>query len=178
MSILLLVAQAVYAQQQEQSRKMVTVVVESGNIAYEVSVDANPPWRYRTMRIQGYPVFVAHTPKGYSPLATVNIRFFPGMGVKASKMKAFSRGAIDSALQNYNAQSTPELAPAHYGRLEGYQVTFRGRVTGKPRAVRIFIARNSKGDVMTLSVFTLPDKISHVMPAVERIWESIRFRKP
>lgn len=158
-----------------QSREIQHILVSAG---YQVAVDNDPPWQYDVINQGGGGVFIAQTPEAYYPPAAVNIRYHPETAVASDEMLAFARGVLEGTVKNFGSQVNAaeiKLSSARYGELEGYQGDFPGLVNGQKQDIRLFVARNVGGKAMTLIAFTLPGKMGHIEPAIERIWRHIRF---
>ncbi|MGI2030699.1 hypothetical protein, partial [Endozoicomonas acroporae] len=66
-----------------------------------------------------------------------------------------------------------ELMPVAYGELQGYEVVYEDKAQNSE--AKLAFVTNRQGQLMTLQAWTLPGKISHVQPALTRVWENIQF---
>ncbi|MCG8668325.1 MAG: hypothetical protein MI867_02845 [Pseudomonadales bacterium] len=146
---------------------------------YQIAVDADPAWDWRVTWKNGNRVFVYATPEFYYPPANISVLHFPNeeMPKNALDMRAYSLGVIESVAKKYGVEPPIRgVSLKRRGVLLGYEVDLSVE-SKESKDIKIFIARTSEGDVMSLIAETLPGKISHLEPAITRSWENIIFLK-
>lgn len=146
---------------------------------YNIAFDNSPEWSYEYEPHPKAPAFNLFTPENYYPPAAVIVRFHKGQIITQGEdyFKDLAFGAIEtSALNNGNEKiKMVDLQPATYRQLKGYSAIYSSG-SGKDKLDnRIYMTRNSKGQLMSMTVTTLPGKLDHIEAATRRIFDNISF---
>lgn len=150
---------------------------------YRIGIDNDPAWNWHTIAHPEAPAFQAATPLNYYPPGVVTVRLHKSArhsGTQA-EFAGIARAAIERAIQNFHHVPrdtiiTPQ--PVTFGELSGWMVDFDSIEDGALQANRLFVARSRSGQIMTLTAATLPGKLEHLAPALERVWSNISFAPP
>ncbi len=157
-----------------QSRELVFIETS----AFEIGIDNDPLWGWTKDESIEAVEFTTQTPKNYYPPAVVNVRYHKNISAKASELRDVAKAAIKQAEENFslNNSTVDSMTKVSYRSLRGYEVTFRSKVSGEVQDIKLLIAKSPKGNMLSMMVLTLPDKLPHVQPAVNRIFNNINFK--
>jgi len=122
--------------------------------------------------------FSTQTPSNYYPPAVVNIRFHKDVAATTEELHEIAVSAIKQVEKNFSLQesSIKTMKKVQYQALHGYEVTFRAKVAGETQDIKLLIAKSPSGKMISSMVLTLPNKLSHVQPALMAMM-ILRLRK-
>jgi len=159
-----------------QSREMQVISLQG----YKVAVDNDPLWSWKIKYDNNIPVFIAHTPEFYYPSATVNVRYHNNVVINGtpSEIKALARSAIKQALKYYELEKTEvseSFKQVKFKQLDGYEFNTVGIIEDQPHDIKIVIAKNEHGKILSFLAYTRKDKMNHIQPAITRILNGVSF---
>jgi hypothetical protein len=163
------------AQPPTQSRELQFIQLDE----FEIGIDNDPKWIWTTRHHDDITEFSAATPKYYYPPALLNVQYFKNVQVPKDELFATAKVTIQQAQQNFNGSKPliTNLRKVSYGELQGYEAVFEAKVDGVLHDIKLLVATNNDGNMLTLLAYTLPGKLPHVQPALKRAWDHIHFRK-
>jgi hypothetical protein len=176
--LLLLFSASAFAQPTPliQSRELQNMWVKVG---FQIGIDTDPAWSWHSMAETNYDVFVVESPDLYYPPAVFNVRY--NKYHPPQDPKIFKKAAYFTLLNMQKKFGATEhfkfvdIQPATYGLLEGYEQTSQIYLAGEPFSNKIFVGLNHDNKLIVLNAVTLPNKIDHLQPTLERMWGSIKF---
>lgn len=177
---LICTAASVQAQERDgvtQSRELQLLWVKSG---FEIGVDTDPAWTWHSISEEFYDVFVIESPEFYYPPATINVRYnkFLRQNAYDFQFKKTAYFTISEIQKKYGAVSGlkfNDLIEVQYGELRGFEQTSIVQFEGTQLQSKVFVGLNSENILIVLNATTLPDKMQHLQPVLNRFWRSIKF---
>lgn len=151
--------------------------------SYRIGIDNDPAWTWQTFADPQAPAFQAVTPSHYYPPGVVTVRLHKGAHFTGSDagFESVAAVAFIHARKNFNSIDVNTVTDpqwVQFEELNGWSVDFVSVEAGAAQANRIIVARNHAGQIMTLTASTLPEKLGHLAPALQRIWDNISFAPP
>jgi hypothetical protein len=163
--------------ERSQSRELQLLWVNSG---FQIGVDTDPAWRWHSVNEDNFKVFIIDSPDNYYPPATVNVRFnkwhkFEAFDFKFKKTAYFIIAEMQKKMGSTTEFKFFDLVDAQYGELKGYEQVSTINVDGVQLSSKVFVGLNSESALIILNASTLPGKIPHLQPVLNRFWGSIKF---
>lgn len=159
-----------------QSRELQNMWVKVG---FQIGIDTDPAWSWHSMAEINYDVFVVESPDFYYPPAVFNVRYNKYHPPQARDI--FKKTAYFTLLnmqKKFGAKEHfkfSEIQPATYGQLEGYEQTSQIYLANEPFSNKVFVGLNQDNKIIVLNAVTLPTKMDHLQPTLNRMWGSIKF---
>ncbi len=148
-------------------------------LGLEIWTEYNPEWITDLVKFRGRSIFTAQTPSNTYPPAAMSWTSFPRMRVEKGNIEQVALTTFNQAAANYSAsqEQIKELkaSPATYGDLSGYEATFSGTAHGDPIDVRVFVGHKDGKGPVTMQVYTLRGKLSHISEQIRRSWTHVKY---
>lgn len=148
-------------------------------LGLEIWTEHTPEWHTKVVYQNDKPIFIAQSPINTYPPAAMSFLSFPEMKVDDSELVDVAGSAIRRASQNYGLSKTDQdkivISSIRHGVLTGYEGTFSGVANGEQVDVKVFVGHTSGKGIVTMQIYTLPGKLSHLDEHVRRSWGNISY---
>lgn len=142
-------------------------------------VENLPPWDTQLSSATGRPTFVAQSPEGYHPPAVMTYTSFQKEKVDMTNLGGMASSAIQRASQNFGlsiAQARNlDIINVQYGKLSGFESTFKGLSNGVPMDVVVFVGQAPDRFPVALSVYTMRGKMGSLSEQRRRAWGKLDY---
>lgn len=160
----------------DEPRREVQVLTDKRS-GYSIKVDNDPAWLFEERGDDGASILLLATPLLVAPPLTMAVIDNKTVLGKNDELEHISRFALRGAADNFSVPSgiEPDIEPAAYGDITGYQSRFNGTANGKSVAVKVFVGARAANNLFTLYAYTFADKDEHLERTTTRIWNTIEF---
>ncbi len=162
----------------DEPRREVQVLTDKRS-GYSIKVDNDPAWLFEERGDDSASILLLATPLLVAPPITMAVIDNKTVLGKSDELEHISRVALRGAADNFSVSSEiePDVEPATYGDVAGYQARFTGTADGKSVAVKVFVGTHASNGIFTLYAYTFADKDEHLERTTTRIWNTIAFER-